>query len=274
MSENGLWFGKPRAATRWPSEAGGGERQRPMAAPGSHRDPPTASPLVTSLWEILGPHERAWWHSLSQSWSNSLFPYSWENTFSQLISPFLSPSFLQKGFFSALLEVSLPPNSSLKGKEWICVCPSPRQMSTVCFIWRAAQTPSALYQQPTYPLLNQGLRTGFVRMLWFGDRTSQWHRTAQNSLTRATTPLPGPNLRSSLLLFLKHISKRNHGHTRGSSWIMFSYQSITEMKIFSCKALLPHPNLHLHVFHPSEHWLCQQVGQRGSWGWFSRGHSF
>ena len=22
MSENGLWFGKPRAASRWPSEAG------------------------------------------------------------------------------------------------------------------------------------------------------------------------------------------------------------------------------------------------------------
>ena len=125
-------------------------------------------------------------------------------------------------------------------------------------------------QQPAYPLLNQGLRTGWQGLSGrFHSGTGHLDGIGLHRTLRHVQHPPGPSL-NFLLLFLKYICKRNHSHTWGSSWIMFSYQNITEMKMFSCKALLPHPNLHLHIFHPSEHWLYQQVGQRGIWGWFSR----
>lgn len=52
---------------------------------------------------------------------------------------------------------------------------------------------------------------GFVRMLSFRDRTSRWHRTAQNSQTRAN-PRPQPELPVTVLKI--HLQKEPQPHTR------------------------------------------------------------
>ena len=53
---------------------------------------------------------------------------------------------------------------------------------------------------------------GFVRTLSFGDRTSRWHRAAQNSPTRATPPWPQPELPVTVLKI--HLQKEPQPHMR------------------------------------------------------------
>lgn len=59
MSENGLRFGKPRTASRWPSEAGREEREAHGSCWLSQGPSYRVMPSVISLWEAWGPHERA-----------------------------------------------------------------------------------------------------------------------------------------------------------------------------------------------------------------------
>lgn len=164
---------------------------------------------------------------------------------------------LKKNSLLLLLQLTRRVNNAKCFSEWRSVCPSPRQMSTVMLHLKSCPNTQCILSAAPLPSSEPGPQdkvTGFVRMLLFRDRRSRWHWIGQNSPTCATPPHPQQR-RNFLLLFLKYICTRNQGHTWGSSWIMFFYQNITEMKIFSYKALLPNPTLHLHIFNPSEHWL-------------------
>ena len=178
----------------------GGERPRPMAAPGSHRDPPTASPLVISLWEILGPHERAWWHSLSQSWSNSL-TVSLQLRKHFLTVDFSIPQSLKASeslLFSSPRSFSLPPNSSLKGKECICVCPSP-QANVHCLLHlNSCPDPQCALSAAQLPSSEPGAQDRVCQdaLVWRQD-VSMASDCTELSDTCNTPPSPAPTWEAS-----------------------------------------------------------------------------
>ena len=92
--------------------------------------------------------------------------------------------------------------------------------------------------------------TGFVRMLLFRDRRSQWPRIAQNSPTRATPPPPSPTGTKLPVTVLKiHLQKEPRPHIRElMNHVLLSKYHRNENILI--QALLPNPNLQPSCFSP------------------------
>lgn len=104
--------------------------------------------------------------------------------------------------------------------------------------------------------------TGFVRMLLFRDR-EVWMALDSTKLSNTCNAPPIPNRDETSCYCSGNTSAQGTKATHeGAHESCFSIKISQKWKYSHMWALLPNPNLHLHIFNPSEHWLCQQVRQR------------